>query len=783
MEMPVTSSWDRIQRLPCEYQEQTLVLYSNLSFPIEVRKALSDWIDKQNWQSLVAETPEVKKYMLELANDFFSVLEEHATRTLDPAVRNELAKHLNNLKLAYVQDPAYLMCVLRNCILSEEKIFRMNDETLAQSATLLRPDPAMTIQKDLEASRLESQRMEEKIKAMHEDEEAFVFPYQNFRKRAEQLQQLRDSNQPIETVQRAQLEYSQFEALINAKTNELHSERLDFLDKLSKSLQCLNGLRHLIIDEHLAEWQRLQQLAGNGLQFESNLNQIQAWCESLAELAWQHLQLVRRLELLITKIPTTLGPSLKEQFSSLETQIKALLSALVRGTFVIEEQPPQVLKTNTRFKSTVRLLVGGQLNVHMSPPKVEVSIMSETQASNLARNEGHPTNEVSGEILNSISAMEYHQATKQLSVSFRNMSLKGIKRAEKKGSESVVMDEKFCLLFQSVIKVADMTFAVQARSLPVVVIVHGNQEPHALATITWDNAFSDSLRKPFQVPERVPWSKMAQVLSMKFRAATGAGLSESNLHFLATKALRKTNLGADFGEYPVTWSQFCKEPLRDRNFTFWEWFYAIMKLTREHLKPLWVDGLVWGFIGRQEAEEMLLKRAVGTFLLRFSDSEQGGLTIAYVVEQEGLKKILMIKPFTSVGFKIRSLADILFDLKNLLYLYPDIPKDQAFQRYYTSAVEQSNGATANGYVKPLLVTQLPGMHQPSYFDSNAASPASHYGAVENSMQLTRNDGSYDPNSIELMDYLIETDLLDIDEFDLDFSAVQVSLASEVNSLG
>ena len=47
--------------------------------------------------------------------------------------------------------------------------------------------------------------------------------------------------------------------------------------------------------------------------------------------------------------------------------------------------------------------------------------------------------------------MEYHQATGQLSVSFRNMSLKKIKRAEKKGTESV-MDEKFALLFWSEVR-------------------------------------------------------------------------------------------------------------------------------------------------------------------------------------------------------------------------------------------------------------------------------------------------------------------------------------------
>lgn len=43
---------------------------------------------------------------------------------------------------------------------------------------------------------------------------------------------------------------------------------------------------------------------------------------------------------------------------------------------------------------------------------------------------------------------------------------------------------------------------------------------------------------------------------------------------------------------PVSWSQFCKEPLPERNFTFWEWFYAIMKVTREHLRAPWNDRCV-----------------------------------------------------------------------------------------------------------------------------------------------------------------------------------------------
>ncbi len=40
--------------------------------------------------------------------------------------------------------------------------------------------------------------------------------------------------------------------------------------------------------------------------------------------------------------------------------------------------------------------------------------------------------------------------------------------------------------------------------------------------------------------------------------------------------------------------------------------------------------MIVGFVGRKETEEMLKQRRSGTFLLRFSDSELGGITIAWV---------------------------------------------------------------------------------------------------------------------------------------------------------
>lgn len=46
-------------------------------------------------------------------------------------------------------------------------------------------------------------------------------------------------------------------------------------------------------------------------------------------------------------------------------------------------------------------------------------------------------------------------------------------------------------------------------------------------------------------------------------------------------------------------------------------------------------------------------------------------------------EVFMLQPFTSKDFAIRSLADRVSDLSHLLYLFPDITKDQAFSKYYT----------------------------------------------------------------------------------------------------
>ncbi|KFQ46682.1 Signal transducer and activator of transcription 6, partial [Nestor notabilis] len=201
--------------------------------------------------------------------------------------------------------------------------------------------------------------------------------------------------------------------------------------------------------------------------------------------------------------------------------------------------------------------------------------------------------------------------------------LKKIKRCERKGSESVT-EEKCAVLFSASVALtaSNLSIHLQVLSLPIVVIVHGNQDNNAKATVLWDNAF------------RVPWDRMCDTLNLKFMAEvqTTKGLLKEHYFFLAQKIFNDYSASPeDFQSRSVSWAQFNKEILPGRGFTFWQWFDGVLDLTKRCLKSYWSDRLIIGFISKQYVCKLLSTKPDGTFLLRFSDSEIGGVTIAHVI--------------------------------------------------------------------------------------------------------------------------------------------------------
>uniref|UniRef100_A0A671NHT1 Signal transducer and activator of transcription n=1 Tax=Sinocyclocheilus anshuiensis TaxID=1608454 RepID=A0A671NHT1_9TELE len=599
--------WIQAQQLQGDALHQMQSLYGQ-HFPIEVRHYLAQWLEAQPWDAVD----------LENQQDEFK-----AKRLLDGLIQ-ELQRKADS----YDPCPLELVRCVKHILYTEQRLVQeaSNASSPGSGPVDGTPQRYQQINQTFEELRVMTHDTENDLRKLQHSQEYLIIQYQESLRIQAQLSSLA-SIPPAERVQRESGLQSR------KSTLEACNKHLELAEKHQRTLALLRKQQTVIVDDELIQWKRRQQLTGNGGPSEGGLDILQAWCEKLADMIWQNRQQIRRVEHLTQQLPIP-GPT-EELLTELNATVTDIISALVTSTFIIEKQPPQVLKTQTKFSATVRLLVGGKLNVHMNPPQVKATIVSEQQAKALLKNE-NTRNESSGEILNNNCVMEYHQTTGTLSAHFRTMSLKRIKRSDRRGAESVT-EEKFTVLFESQFSVGgnELVFHVKTLSLPVVVIVHGSQDNNATATVLWDNAFSEPGRVPFVVPDKVLWPQLCEALNMKYKSEVHSdrGLSEDNLVFLAQKAFSSSsNNPEDYCNMTITWSQFNRESLPGRNFTFWQWFDGVIELMKKHLKSHWNDGAILGFLNKQQAQDMLMSKPNGTFLLRFSDSEIGGITIAWVAE-------------------------------------------------------------------------------------------------------------------------------------------------------
>uniref|UniRef100_A0A8C6NJB5 Signal transducer and activator of transcription n=1 Tax=Nothobranchius furzeri TaxID=105023 RepID=A0A8C6NJB5_NOTFU len=703
--------WIQAQQLQGDALHQMQSLYGQ-HFPIEVRHYLSQWLESQLWDAIDLENPQEEFKAKRLLDSLILELQNKAEHQVGEdgfLLKIKLGHYANQLKSTYDRCPLELVRCIKHILYTEQRLIREATNSSSPVGGMMdsMSQKYQQINQAFEELRLLTQDTENDLRKLQHNQEYFIIQYQESLRIQAQLTSLatlppadRQLREPALLSKRATVE-----AWLTREANTLQKYRLDLAEKHQKTLQLLRKQQTVILDDELIQWKRRQQLAGNGGPPEGGLDILQSWCEKLAETIWQNRQQIRRAEHLRQQLPIP-GP-IEELLNELNSTITDIISALVTSTFIIEKQPPQVLKTQTKFAATVRLLVGGKLNVHMNPPQVKATIISEQQAKALLKNE-NTRNESSGEILNNNCVMEYHQTTGTLSAHFRNMSLKRIKRSDRRGAESVT-EEKFTILFESQFSVGsnELVFQVKTLSLPVVVIVHGSQDNNATATVLWDNAFAEAGRVPFLVPDKVLWPQLCEAINMKYKAEvqSNRGLSEENLVFLAQKAFSSTsNNPDDYRSMTMTWSQFNRvsimqllEKIVSVTFSFNEWI-SVLPHSIKHFNHILA---ILGFVNKQQAQDMLMSKPNGTFLLRFSDSEIGGITIAWVAEnpnKAGERMVWNLMPYTTKDFSIRSLADRISDLNHLLFLYPDRAKDEVFSKYYTPPLSKA----VDGYVKPQI---------------------------------------------------------------------------------
>lgn len=653
--------WMQISQLLPKLPNQTLnELYPD-AFPIDVRHYLANWIEDQRWEDFNVDSVEQVPLAQQLLEQMLERLYDVVSRNSNVVERVKL-QHISRKMSMFQSQPMHLVMMVRDILRKERLLLSQAPmQQYQQMPSSVNGSMQPASNRDLDALVLKVLEIQTCRQEIHRLQEELNWEKQD--SEPMQGQPEMDTKHPDQVTKQNRI--TQLEQNYNACAKM----RVQLLQEAVHSLeQCQAGLI-----QQIKSW-RWQQLRSTiGLPFDDNLVPLQTWCEQLLGVnsnLRQEIMLLRR-------------DHGAEHFHQLEDSLNRLLQTLIQSSLVVEKQPPQVIKTQSKFSSTVRYLLGEK----MAPGKpfvLKAQIITESQARNLGQGV-IPTENV-GELINSTAILEHNPSSKSTCATFRNMSIKKIKRADRKGSESVT-EEKFALLFTAeiIITGCESPCNVQMITLPVVVIVHGSQENNAMATVIWDCAFSEPNRIPFVVPERVPWSQMCEALNSKFMSEvqTNRGLDRYNLHCLAQKIFDK-DVSGDLSNTPVSWGQFNKEVLPGRNFTFWQWFEGVIDLTKKCLKAYWSEGLIFGFIGKQHLHVILQNRPSGTFLLRFSDSEIGGITIAYVGPSEnGGRKIQNIQPFTKKDLDSAGLGDRIRDINCISHVYPEMPKDDVFKKFYT----------------------------------------------------------------------------------------------------
>lgn len=679
------STWNNLILHP--HFERIKAVYND-QFPIEVRFICANWIERRMNAELIVDInhPQIKEMATIFLRELIQQLkhEKHQLKRaeqlsiqfrLDAAIET-FTKHLLHPFAVYKQ--------IRDTISYEGHLLGM---------TSCVDEEAIEITQKLNILKNEVLTNKEKQKNYKHDIENYkVLEYR------ETVTQLIEVNNALEQERRLailddhQRKKFQFIEIINVRSANLKQS-------LANQIQQIDSVQKLIFNR-LNRWHRDQALAGNGAPLNKNaLDEIQLWFEKLAEIIWTTRCCIEAMR----EINNSISSETCGVIAQAHTDVTTLLTNLIEAAFIVEMQPPQVLKTEVNFTATVRLLtanLGIQFNNSSS---VVVSIFAATQHKATEHNATqhsatqHKLKHQNREILNNTGKLDIQPSTHHLSCTFSNMKLMKFKRTEKK-KLPFVTDKKYALIFESTFRTADISINVSVKTLPVVIVVHTYQEPQSWATIFWDNAFSQICREPFHVTDTVNWSQLIGALNIKFTAETGRCLTADGFQYLFEKVF---GTGVVDEDRPISWTQFCRALLPDRTFSFWDWFYSVMKLIRNYVHVAWTDGFIIGFIDKRQTVEKLRHSPVGTFLVRFSESELGGICIAWVHQTTPLR-VEMLKPFFGKDIEILSLDRRIGDLHQFVTLYPNIPKGLAFKQSCSSTIKSDNGC-----VMPVLKFTIP----------------------------------------------------------------------------
>uniref|UniRef100_A0A3P8YKY1 Signal transducer and activator of transcription n=1 Tax=Esox lucius TaxID=8010 RepID=A0A3P8YKY1_ESOLU len=676
------AQWCQLQQLDSKYLEQVDQLYDD-SFPMDIRQYLSKWIESIDWENVaVQDSLSTVRF-----HDLLAQLDDqHSRFALENnfLLQHNIRKIKRNLQDRFQEDPIHMAMIIARNLKEEQRILAV----------------ARSIQADLENTQtsmvLEKQKLDNKVKVMKNE----VQVVDHNIKLLEELQDEHDfrvnslKNREHENngLTPKQLEHEKM--IILEMCLKLKINREEVVSQLADVLNMSESIQSDLISEELPEWKKRQQSSCIGGPPNACLDQLQNWFTVVAENLQQVRQQLKKLQELEQKYTYENDPiGLKKSF--LEGRALTLFRNL------LEQTPPGKLFLVKLQEFNYQLKVKASFDKDVTEKK------------------GFRKFNLLG---TNTKVMNMEESNGSLAAEFRHLQLKEQKVAGNRTNEGplIVTEELHTLCFESELNQSGLDIKLETISLPVVVISNVSQLPSGWASILWYNMLTTEPKnlKFFLSPPAATWGQLSEVLSWQFSSVTKRGLNEEQLGMLADKLLGHKAQRNSEGLIP--WTKFCKS-LTEKSFPFWLWIEAILDLIKRHLLSLWNDGCILGFVSKEREKAMLTGRCPGTFLLRFSESSrEGAITFTWVEHDLYDKPVFhAVEPYTKKELTAVSLPDIIRTYKvmaaenipenPLRFLYPDIPKDKAFGKYYARPTEVSEpmdveSPASRGYMKTELIS-------------------------------------------------------------------------------
>ncbi|XP_042805423.1 signal transducer and activator of transcription 4 isoform X2 [Panthera leo] len=698
------SQWNQVQQLEIKFLEQVDQFYDD-NFPMEIRHLLAQWIENQDWEA--ASNNETMATIL-LQNLLIQLDEQlgRVSKEKNLLLIHNLKRIRKVLQGKFHGNPMHVAVVISNCLREERRILAAANmpvqgplEKSLQSSSV--SERQRNVEHKVTAIKNSVQMTEQDTKYLEDLQDEFDYRYKTIQTMDQGDKNNALMNQEVLTLQEM--------------LNSLDFKRKEALSKMTKIVNETDLLMNSMLMEELQDWKRRQQIACIGGPLHNGLDQLQNCFTLLAESLFQLRRQLEKLEEQSTKM-TYEGDPIPMQRAHLLERVTFLIYNLFKNSFVVERQPcmpthpqrPMVLKTLIQFTVKLRLLIKlPELNYQV---KVKASIDKNVSTLSNRRFVLCGTH---------VKAMSIEESSNgSLSVEFRHLQPKEMKSsAGSKGNEGchMVTEELHSITFETQICLYGLTIDLETSSLPVVMISNVSQLPNAWASIIWYNVSTNDSQNLvfFNNPPSATLSQLLEVMSWQFSSYVGRGLNSDQLNMLA----EKLTVQSSYNDGHLTWAKFCKEHLPGKSFTFWTWLEAILDLIKKHILPLWIDGYVMGFVSKEKERLLLKDKMPGTFLLRFSESHLGGITFTWVDHSEnGEVRFHSVEPYNKGRLSALPFADILRDYKVIMaenipenplkFLYPDIPKDKAFGKHYSSQpceVSRPTERGDKGYVPSVFI--------------------------------------------------------------------------------